>query len=497
MQDGLIHSLNRSTLELMTPDELTRENERLRKENADLKRRLAELEKTLEALQKQLEEAQRAGKRQATPFSKGEPKTHPKKPGRKVGHSAAQRPRPARVDQVAEAVLPTSCPQCGGPVVEDKVEVQYQVDVPPVEPVVTQFNVHVGHCADCHQRVQGQHPQQTSEALGAAAVQLGPRVLSLAAEAKHELGVPYGKISRFFAVAFGLVACRAAWARADQRLARRGQPLYHKLVEILRQSRRVGVDETGWKVGGQLAWLWVFTNDAVTVYVIDPTRAHEVVEQLLGEAFAGVLECDAFLAYNPLPYTQQKCLQHLLRRCAELTASKSRRAVVFSRQVAQLLRGAIHLAHRQQGGELSLEGFRMARGKLEAALDRLLAGHYTDPDNARLAKLLRKHRTRLLLFLYEDGIHPTNAQAEQEIRPAVVIRKTSACNRSPIGAETHAILTSLIRTCRKHGQSFLDLAVALWRHSPLPLPEVVRRHLEPAPSIPLLNTVSLPASVTR
>jgi hypothetical protein len=276
-----------------------------------------------------------------------------------------------------------------------------------------------------------------------------------------------------------------------------GNPSTTNWSRFLRQSRRVGVDETGWKVGGQLAWLWVFTNDAVTVYVIDPTRAHEVVERLLGEAFEGVLECDAFLAYDPLSYRQQKCLQHLLRRCAELTASKSRRAVVFSRQVARLLRGAIHLARRQQAGQVSPEGFRIGRGRLEAALDRLLAGHYTDPDNARLAQLLRKHRSRLLLFLYEEGVHPPNAQAEQEIRPAVVVRKTSACNRSPTGAETHAILTSLIRTCRKHGQSFLDLAVALWRHSPLPLPDVVRRHLEPPCSIPVVNPMSLPASLTR
>lgn len=484
----------------MTLDEALGENEQLRAENAALKQRLAELEALVKELQAQLEAALRASKRQAAPFSKGAPKPEPKTPGRKAGHPAAHRPKPRKVDRVEDAPLPTACPDCGGQVVADKVAVQYQVDLPPVQPVVTQFNVHVGHCDNCQRRVQGRHPQQTSDALGAAAVQLGPRALTLAAEAKHELGVPYGKISRFFASAFGLDACRAAWARADQRLARRGAPVYLKLIEVLRQSRSVAVDETGWQVGGHLAWLWVFTDTALTVYLIDPTRAHAVVERVLGADFAGVVVCDCSrsVAYDPLAYAQQKCLQHLLRRCDALTASKTRRAVVFSRQVASLLRGAIHLQHRLADQQISPQGFRIARGKLAAALDRLLAGHYTDPDNARLAKLLRKHRARLLVSLDDDAVAPTNARAEQEIRPAVVVRKTSACNRSSVGAATHATrsLTSLIRTCRKQGQSFLALGIALWRHTPLPLPKALRPRLN-APAPEALPAFALPRVPTR
>jgi transposase len=480
----------------MTIEELVADHERLRAENAALKQRLAELEALVKELQAQLEAALRAGKRQAAPFSKGAPTAEPKTPGRKVGHPPAGRPKPQKVDRVADAALPRTCPDCGGQVVEDQVERQYQVDIPPVQPVVTQFNVHVGHCVDCQRRVQGRHPQQTSDALGAAAVQVGPRALTLAAEAKHELGVPYGKISRWFESAFGLTICRAAWARADQRLARRGAPLYLKLIEVVRQRHAVCVDETGWKVGGQLAWLWVFTAAAVTVYLIDPTRAHEVVQRVLGEDFAGVVVCDCFLAYDPLAYAQQKCLQHLLRRCDALTESKSRRALVFSRQVARLLRGAIHLNHRRQNQQISPHGFCVARGRLAAALDRLLAGHYTDPDNARLAKLLRKHRAQLLVFLDDEAVAPTNARAEQEIRPAVVVRKTSACNRSPTGAATHAILTSLIRTCRQQGHSFLALGLALWCRASLPLPKALRPRLT-VPASEVLPAMALPQMSTR
>jgi len=446
--------------DLVTENErLHAETERLRTENATLKQRLAELETVVHELKEQLEAAQRAGKRQATPFSRGAPKAKPKKPGRKKGHRAAHRPPPEHVDQVEEAPLPSSCPDCGGTVIEDEVQVQYQEDIPrPIPTIVTQFNVHVGHCEQCWHRMQGRPADQTSDALGAAAIQIGPNALGWVAEMKHGLGVSYGKVARLLATSFGLQLDRSTVARADERLANRLVPTYHGLLLQLRASAVVHVDETGWKVAGRNAWLWVFTNESLSVYTIDPTRAHEVVERILGADFAGVLGGDCFLAYDALKtYTQSKCAGHLLRRCAEISESKSGRAVRFSQQVARLLRAAITLKQRQADRKISDHGYAVACGRLETALDRLRAGQYTDPDNARLAKLLRKQRRHLLTFLYVMAMAPTNNAAEREIRPAVLIRKTNGCNRSPIGAQTHSILTSVIRTCQKHGRDFVNL----------------------------------------
>ncbi len=64
------------------------------------------------------------------------------------------------------------------------------------------------------------------------------------------------------------------------------------MIRVLGESAVVNADETSWKIGGEKAWLWVFTNQEVTVYTIDPTRAREVAERVLGEEFDGVLGCD-------------------------------------------------------------------------------------------------------------------------------------------------------------------------------------------------------------
>lgn len=440
-----------SLAELLSENEQLRtENEQLRREKVALEKRLEQLEAELRHLKELLEATQRRGKRQATPFSRGDPNAEPKKPGRKVGHPATHRPVPDKVDRVEEAPLPALCAKCGGHLLDDAVRVQYQIDIPrPIPVTVTQFNLHVGHCEVCGQRAQGRHRAQTSDATGAAAVQIGPNALGLAAELKHELGLPYGKTAKVLSTATDLAVQRSTLARASQRLAAKCQPTYQRLLLRLRQSEVAYVDETGWKVGGHSAWLWVFANDEVSVYVIDPTRAHEVVEGVLGTDYAGVLVSDCFLAYDPLTCRQSKCVAHLLHRCKELTEMKNGRAVQFSHDLTRLLQAAMTLKERK--AQLSAHGYRVACGRLEAALDRLVERQLTDADNARFAKLLRKQRPRLFTFLYHEAVSPTNNLAERELRPAVIVRKTGGCNRSETGAQAHAILTSVLRTCQKHG----------------------------------------------
>jgi transposase len=427
--------------------------EELEAENARLRRRVAELEATVADLRQQIEALRRAGKRQAAPFSRGQPKAHPRRPGRQPGHAASHRPVPPKVDCIQDVPLPASrCPDCGGPVEELEVQSQYQTDIPPVQPVTTRFDIHIGQCVECGRRVQGRHPDQTSDALGAAAVQVGPNALALACEMKHRLGLSYGKLHTFFTSVFDFPISRATFVRADRRLARLFAPTYEALILSIRGARAVYGDETGWKIGGHNAWLWVFTEAEITIYAIDPTRAHEVIERILGADFQGVLGCDCFAAYDAVDYRQQKCTAHLLRTASELEADKTRGAVRFPRAVQRLLRAALRLKERQPS--LSPHGFAVARGRLEKALDRLLAGTFTDPDNARFANRLRKHRHQLFVFLYEEGVAGTNNAAERAIRPAVIARKLSGGNRTAAGAQTHSILASILQTCRQKGEDF-------------------------------------------
>ena len=152
-------------------------------------------------LRGQLEAARRAGKRQAAPFSKGEPKKDPARPGRKSGErygTKAHRPVPDHVDEEIAVALPDGCPCCGGELEFcDEVD-QYQQDIVEVPARVRRFRVSRGRCRDCGKRAQGRHPEQTSDAIGAAGSQIGPRAVATAAWLTKELGVAMGKVSDLY-----------------------------------------------------------------------------------------------------------------------------------------------------------------------------------------------------------------------------------------------------------------------------------------------------------
>src|SRR3954452_15939673 len=310
-------------------------------------RQVDELRAEVERLKAELEQSRRAGKRQAAPFSKGTPKANPKRPGRKAGHPPSHRPAPPpeQVERTIEVPLPPICPECRAPLDDAPVTVhdQYQIDLPEPKPVVTRFRVPVTRCPACYRRVQGRHPEQTSDALGAAAVQYGPRVLGFAADLKHRIGASYRKCSSVLLTLTGLAVASAALVRSGHRLRRLALPSYDRLVEAARHSAVQHVDETGWKIGGRSAWLWVFADAHATLYRIRRSRGHEVVVEVLGDGYQGVLVSDCFLAYDPLNFQKSKCSAHLLKRCSEVEQSKSRGAVRFSRRVARTVDGWIAL----------------------------------------------------------------------------------------------------------------------------------------------------------
>ena len=339
--------------------------EALERENQQLRRRIQDLEGLIE-------EARRSAKRQAAPFSKGPPKAHPKRPGRRPGRAygvRARRPIPERIDEVVEVPLPEMCPRCREPAEAQAEHVvdQYQTDIPPVRPHVTHFRIHCGFCGRCGGRIRGRHPRQTSQAVGAAASQLGPRAVALAADLNKRGGLTYGKVVALYRTAFGLVVSRGGLCQALQRLARAAEPTYKGLIQTVRESDRVSPDETGWKVAGQLRWLWVFVTAEVTVYAVQPGRGFENAAEILTPEFDGCLVRDGWAPYRRFTEAEhQTCLRHLLTRCNQMIEVAQRGAARFPHSIRRLLGTALDLRDRYEDGEISPHGLAVARGRLEA-----------------------------------------------------------------------------------------------------------------------------------
>ena len=433
---------------------------RLEAENARLRQRVRKLEEQLEA-------SRRAGKRQAAPFSKGVPKACPRRPGRRAGEAHGRhghRLVPEHVDEVLDAALPACCPHCAGTLDEERVEHQYHTELPPVRPHVTRFDVHIGQCRRCGARLQGRHRRQRSDALGAAASQLGPRALALGAYLHKALGLALGKCTRLYAECFGIALTRAGLYQAVARAGRAAEPTYQAMVQWLRAEPVVSPDETGWKVAGNLEWLWVFVSPALTVYAIQPGRGFEQAARILGEDFSGTLARDGWAPYRSFKHAwHQTCLAHITRRNDARLQSAKRGAARVPRALERLLDDAFDLRARRDAHQLSDHGLRVAVGRLRARLERLLAWQPTDPENAKLLNhLANEHQVdALFTFLLYPEVPATNYLAEQAIRPAVVTRKVCGGNRSRPGAHTQEVLASLFQTAHQQQRDAIALLVEL------------------------------------
>jgi len=440
-----------------------------------LQARLAEVEAENGRLRRELESTRREQTRQANRFRRRNLKKRRKKSGRKRGHPAAVRPTPTP-DRVVDVPL-SQCPDCHAPLYDCATVTQLQTDLPPIVPIVTQFNIQTGYCTCCHNYCRGRHSEQTSDAIGAAGNTLGPVVLTMAAELKHRLGVPYRKICDFFATYCDLEICPATFVRAEQRLTDKALPTYQLLLEALRRAHVVHADETGWRIGRLNAWLWVFSSKDTTIYVIRHSRGREVPEDVLGSDFDGILIVDGLKTYDAFEVAKGRCNAHLLRRCKELLPTVPTAEQQHVQALSDLLQKAVRLAQRRDELSATLYANRVQRLEeaLDAWLDRVPADSSDDLD--RLVSHVASHRGEWLVFLHDAEVPPTNNHAEQMLRPAVITRKVGGCNKTLLGALVHGVLASLMVTCKRQGRRFLDLARKLWR-------------AEEAPAIPL---DSLPA----
>ncbi|MCA1701207.1 MAG: transposase, partial [Actinobacteria bacterium] len=378
-------------------------------ENERLRARVAKLER-------ELEEARRAAKRQAAPFSRGEPSRGPRRPGRRSGDDHGRhghREPPGEVDEELEAPFGPRC-ECGGEIDHVRTEYQYQDELPEPRRLRRRFAVHIGKCRCCGRRHQGRHSFQTSDALGAAGCMLGPRAVALATELNKELGLSPQKTATALA-RFGIQITAGGVVQAIARQARRLEPTYQTLIEGVRSSRAVAPDETGWRINGQKAWLWAFAGDGVTVYLIAPGRGYEQAKLILGEDFSGVLERDGWAPYRRFTAARhQTCAAHLLRRTGELIADSVAGQARVPHAARRILKDA--LALRDQGDVIDADEFGLKVIDLNERTDKLLAMRPTHEPNRRLLQHLRSEREHMFTFLTEPGVQATNWRAEQALR---------------------------------------------------------------------------------
>lgn len=408
------------------------------------------------ALQEQTEKLEREAHRQAAPFRREDKKRTPqgKSPGRGKGHPGSWRPTP-EPEQITEGpVVPLEhCPHCQGPVSDVRAVEQIIQELPVLRVQNIRLTTFTGHCDKCG-RVRSTHPMQVSTAVGAAGVQLGASLLSLAASFNKRHGVPMRRVCEILRDHLGLHLSPGGLSQAIDRIADRLVQPYEQLFKVLRASQAVHADETSWWLDGHSQWLWVFGTPRLTLYQIG-SRSHQMVCDVLGDDYRGVLVSDCLAAYDPHPGAKSKCVAHHLKAISEALEQQPDSRFLIC--VKAIFKASIAL--HESRDKLAPEDYRERAECLERGLEKLLSRPHGSPHDVRIANRLLKHRAHLFTFLQLPGVDPTNNLAERQLRPLIIARKLSCGNKTERGKRSTEILASLAATCRQQGRSFSEWLV--------------------------------------
>jgi transposase len=214
-----------------------------------------------------------------------------------------------------------SCPGCGHdlqPALTIAPRVVQQVDVGEVPLSIQEHRSHPGWCPHC--RVMHQAPLPSGIGRGGL---VGPTLTTLIAYLKGACHASFSTARKFLRDVAHVTISRGELARIIAKVSRAlGRP-YQELLDDLPGQARLNVDETGHKQNGRRQWTWCFRAGLYTLFKIDPTRSGDVLIEVLGAEFDGVLGCDYFSAYRryqrEFGVLLQFCLAHLIRDVKYLT----------------------------------------------------------------------------------------------------------------------------------------------------------------------------------
>jgi transposase len=441
---------------------------RLRQVVHDLQAKVARLETQLAAAGKDSSTSSKPPSSDLVKPARAETTTAdgPRAPGGQPGHAKHER-APFPPEQIAETFdyRLEVCPDCGGTLRPSGFapRVVQQVEVQAIPLHITEHRQHESYCPCCDKAFRGALPAVVQQ--GGL---LGPQLTALVAFLKGVCHASYSTVRKFLRDVVGLRVSRGYLAKVVAKVSAALQQPYAELLARLPQEERLNVDETGHKDQAQLFWTWCFRAELYTLFKIAPSRSADVLLEVLGREFEGVLGCDYFGAYRrymrECGILLQFCLAHFIREVKYLTTLPDPRDRAYGARLREALRRLFRVIHQQRQGEPAAFQYR-----LQAARDDVLwqATHDVPATAAaqRLAQRLEKHGESYFRFVTTPGVEPTNNLAEQAIRFVVIDRLITQGTRGETGQRWCERIWTVMASCAQQGRSvyeFLRAAVGCW-----------------------------------
>ena len=445
--------------------------ERLHAQVDALTATVAQLQATLAQVQAQLAAARKDSSTSSKPPSSDiikppkpvpPPGQDPRQRGGQPGHPKHHRPLdpPALLTAPPHDYLLEICPDCGHGLqpAGDDVRIVQQIEITDVPVLREEHRSHPGWCPHCCQVHYAPLPVVVER--GGLA---GPRLTTLIAYLKGACHASYSTIRKFLRDVVQLTISRGQLAKIIAKVSQALDQPYQELLDKLPAQSRLNVDETGHPENGERWWTWCFRASLYTLFKIDPTRSGDVLLDVLGQEFNGVLGCDYFSAYRrylrECNAVVQFCLAHLIRDVKFLTTLPDVRDRAYGERLREALRGLFGVIHRR--AEL---GPRVFDRQLLAARDEVLRQATcnvppTSPSQ-NMAKRFEQHGQAYFEFVTTPEVEPTNNLAEQAIRFVVIDRHVTQGTRGAKGRRWCELIWTVLATCAQQGRSVFEYLYA-------------------------------------
>ncbi len=391
-----------------------------------------------------------------------------RKRGGQPGHEGTTREPvpPEEVDEIIECRPDDGCEHCGNKDIETRRDLyvaHQQWELPEVKPKVTEFRCLTYWCSDCERW------HTTSLPLEAGQGMLGPRATAMVSLlAGPDCRISTRGVEQFLDDAFNLKVSLGTVSKTEERMTEALAEPHDEVRAYIPEQPVVGLDETGWKVAGRKAWMWVATTRLVSVFLVSFSRGAEVAKDLLGEGFKGIAVSDRWSAYNWIAtIRRQLCWSHLIRDFEKI-AERSGQSRVIGECLLRCSRRLFSLIHKVRDGTLDMAAFTRKVARLRGRIDGLLVfgmrcGHSKTQETC---KNIRALSAAMWTFLKHPGVEPTNNASERAIRPGVLWRKNCFGTQSKRGSMFVARMMTVCATCRLQGRNVLDfLTEAIEAHN--------------------------------
>jgi len=357
--------------------------------------------------------------------------------GKKTGYKGATRKQKEPTDYIN--YFDGVCSRCGKRNNPAKVKSKIYEEIPepqPIKIIKAEWGVYECKCGHCWESKPRELPDK-----GIFGKNLQAQITLLRFDDRLPLRKTISAIERQFKTT---LTSKAVYD-VTKRVADKATPEYKSIMKKIRRATHLHIDETKIRIQGKTYWLWIFRSRNNVFFVIRKQRSRQVLDEILGYKYKGIIICDGLSAYEEYTKYLQRCWAHILRETRDL-AEKYNDAKPMHNWMKDLFAKVKSVSIKDTPKKR-----KMLYEKCVQEMKWLIEKFSCYKHLTKVVTTIKNGLDFWFTRIIHPQIDPTNNKGEQSLREMVVIKKIIGTLRNEDGAEVMAKMMTLISTWRLNG----------------------------------------------